>query len=106
MTIISKLYLYFVCILKQINFSKKKFLLHNKIFLIHNKLVLKRHLLVNITWEKSISLYFLTIFNNLDFCFWVSGGFAFDLWVVVISLKTLGQIVRENFANFTDLFSW
>ena len=58
------------------------------------------HLLMNITLEKCIFLYFLTHFNLLDLSLWLRGDIVLDFWMVAISCNTLQQIARDNLAYY------
>ena len=61
------------------------------------------HLLMNITLEKRIFLYFLTHFNLLDLCLWLRGDIVLDFWMVAISCIILRQVARDNFGMLQTL---
>ena len=61
------------------------------------------HLLMNITLEKCIFLYFLTHFNVLDLCLWLRGDFVLDFLTVAISCNTLQHFATDNFGILQTL---
>ena len=54
------------------------------------------YLLMNITLEKCIFLYFLIYFNHLDLCLWIRDDIV-DFWILAISWNILQQVARDNF---------
>ena len=54
------------------------------------------YLLMNITLDKRILLYFLTHFNLLDLCLWLRGDIVLDVRIVAISCNPLQQVARDN----------
>ena len=60
-------------------------------------------LLMNITLEECIFLYFLTHFNVLDLCLWLRGDFVLDFWIVAISCNILQHFARDNFGILQTL---